>query len=215
MAEGNIQAARTRLGRAVQRLTAPRPAVYHDRTLYAPSLYSCLLEDLAGTQGDTRTPAKSLPPIWIDASQLRFDIDTQTVRWMPVPGPHPPWSASGTPWRLQTLAFKTYRPQDTKMVDAIAAKVDTWCESIINLLDPESRKFIEGAACPSCGKTWVYRRDSGGDHVRQPALKLVVSQGCTCQACQAFWEPEKFMFLGRLLGYETPEGVVDGAEDAS
>ena len=207
MADGNIQAARTRLGRAVQRLTAPRPAVYHDRTLYAPSLYSCLLDDLAGTQGDTRTPAKSLPPIWIDASQLRMDIDSQTVRWFPIPGE--------TPERLQRLSFKPWRPQDTTVVDSIATKVDQWCESIISLLDPESRKFIEGAACPSCGKTWVYRKDSGGDHVRQPALKLVVSQGCTCQACQAFWEPEKFMFLGRLLGYGTPEGVVDGAEDAS
>lgn len=200
MADGNIQAARTRLGRAVQRLTAPRPAVYHDTTRYAPSLYSCLKDDLAGTQGDTRTPAKSLPPIWIDASQLRMDIDAQTVKWLPVPG--------GTPDRLQRLSFKSWRPQDFDTVSSIAAKVDLWCENIINLLDPESRKFIEGAACPRCGKTWVYRRDSGGDHVRQPALKLVVSQGCTCQACQAFWAPEKFMFLGRLLGYQTPEGVV-------
>ena len=68
MADGNIQAARTRLGHAVRRLTQPRAGVYHDRTLYAPSLYSCLLDDVAGTQGDTRTPANSVPPIWLDAT---------------------------------------------------------------------------------------------------------------------------------------------------
>lgn len=199
MTDGNIQHARTKLGRAVQRLTAPQPAVYHDCTLYAPSLYQCLQSDLAGTQGDTRTPAKSLPPIWIDASMLRTEIDTQTIKWMPVPGT--------TPDRLQKLSFKTWRPQDTDFVRDMARTVSGWCDSILNLLDPESQKFIS-APCPSCGKELVYRRDSAGDQVRQPALKLVVSQGCTCQACGAHWPPEKFLFLGRLLGYDLPEGCV-------
>ena len=200
MTDGNIQHARTKLGRAVQRLTAPRPGVYHDVTLYAPSLYNCLKADLAGTQGDNRTPAKSLPPIWLDASMLLTEIDAQTLKWAPIPGI--------TPDRLQRLSFQSWRPQDTDLVTMIARTVDGWCESIMNLLDPQDRKFVS-AACPSCGREIVYRKDSAGETVRQPALKLVLSQGCTCQACGAFWAPEKFLFLGRLLGYEIPEGVLE------
>jgi hypothetical protein len=200
MPDGNIQHARTKLGRAVQRLTGPQIAVY-DVTVYAPSLYDCLKSDLAGTQGDTRTPAKSLPPLWLDASMLLQDIDVQTVKWIPIPG--------RTPDRLQRLSFQAFRPQDTDLVTTMASTVEHWCESILNLLDPQSRKFISGAPCPSCGKKTVYRKDSAGETVRQPALKLVVSQGCTCQACGAFWAPEKFLFLGRLLGYEIPEGVLE------
>ena len=200
MTDGNIQAARTRLGRAVQRLTAPRPTHLNDTTRFQPSLYNCLKSDLAGTQGDTRTPAKSLPPIWVDASMLLRDIDVQTIKWAPIPG--------DTPARLQRISFQTFRPQDTDFVSGIARTVDGWCESITGLLDPEGHKYIS-AACPSCGKETVYRKDSAGDIVRQPALKLVVSQGCTCQACNAFWAPEKFMFLGRLLGYDIPEGVLE------
>lgn len=201
MADGNIQAARTRLGRAVQRLTAPRAGVHYDRTLWEPSLYLQLRSDLAGSQGDTRTPAKSLPPLWIDASQLLGEIDTKTKSWCPIPG--------DTPKRLQKLSFHGWRPQDTDLVSSMAAQVDSWCESILNLLDPDDRKFIENAACPACSKARVYRRDSAGEMVRQPALKIVMGQGCTCQACGAFWAPEKFLFLGRLLGYELPEGVLE------
>ena len=201
MSDGNIMAAKVKLKRAVDRLIEKRPAVHYDATVYQPSLYACLVSDLAGTQGDTRTPAKSLPPLWIDAVQLATDIDYQTRKWCPKPG--------NTPYRLQSLAFAAWRPQDTDQVFDIIRTVNHWCESILNLLDPENRKYIEDAACPSCGKKIVYRRDGGGDMVRQPALKLVVNQGCTCQSCDAFWAPEKFLFLGRLLGYDTPEGVLE------
>ena len=198
--DGNIQAARSRLGRAVQRLTGPRMGIHYNATVYGPSLYSQLASDLAGTQGDTRTPAKSLPPLWIDACQLLDEIDTQTVKWAPIPG--------DTPSRLARLSFNTWRPQDTRMVDVIATRVDGWAEQIMHLLDPESVKHIS-APCPHCEKQTVYRRDSAGDMVRQPALKLVLSQGCTCQACDAFWPPERFMFLCKLLGFDLPAGVGD------
>ncbi len=200
MSDGNIQAARTKLGRAVDRLTAPQPAVYHDVTLYAPSLYKRLQSDLAGTQGDTRTPAKSLPPIWLDASMLLTEIDTQALRWLPVPG--------DTTIRLQRLSGKTWRPQDTDLVAGIASTVDGWCETILNLIDPKARKYIS-AACPSCNHTHVYRRDSGGDRVRQPALKWTANVGFECQACKAHWSPEQTLFFSRLLGFELPEGVLE------
>lgn len=200
MADGNITAARTRLGRAVQRLTGPRPAVYHDTTVFQPSLWRCLLSELGGGQGEDHSPAKSQPPLWIDACMLIDDVKTKTRKWFPKPLP--------TEQRLQTLAFMSWRPQDTSMVDEMARQVDHWCESIINLLEPESRKFIT-APCPSCGRAKVWRRDGGGDVVQQPALKLVVNQGATCQHCQAHWSPDRYLFLCRLLGFELPEGILE------
>lgn len=200
MPDGNIKAAQTRLGRAVQKLTGPRMLIHYDKTLYAPSLYLTLKSDLAGTQGDTRTPAKSLPPLWIDACQLLQDIDRKTIRWCPRPG--------DTPARLQLISFQKWRPQDTDAVHAIAGIVEHWCESILHLLNPDASKYIT-AACPQCERQTVHRKDSAGEVVRQPALKLVANQGCTCQACGAFWAPDRYLFLCRLLGFELPDGVLE------
>jgi len=196
--DGNIQAARTKLGRAVQELTGPRTQLHGRNTVTAPSLYAQLCSDLAGTQGDTRSVAKSLPPVWIDAVQLIYDIDTQTHRWMPVPGK--------TPQRLQMLSFKTWRPQDTDQVTEIARAVEEWTRKILNLLEPEAQIFLP-YPCPRCTKHMVYRKDSAGDQVRQPALKLMTHVGCTCQSCGAFWPPDKYLFLQKLLGLNT-EGIV-------
>jgi hypothetical protein len=200
MADGNITAAATKLTRAVDRLCKPRMAVYHDQTRYALSLYRQLESDLAGTQGDTRTPAKSLPPLWIDAAQLRIDMDSQTRSWCP--------KEQGIPQRLGNLSAKTWRPQDTDLVTEMARMVDMWCETILHLLDPESVKHIT-AACPSCGRSFVYRRDSAGESVRQPALKVVTNVGASCQHCDAHWAPDRYMFLCRLLGFDLPEGVLE------
>lgn len=200
MSDGNIQSARTRLARAVQRMTAPQSQRIDDVTRYAPSLYVQLTHDLAGTQGDNRTPAKSLPPVWIDAMELINIIDTETHTWVPRPG--------NTPRRLQMLAFATWRPQDTDRVNVIASRVDSWCEKITSLLDPESVKHIS-APCPSCGRAKVFRRDSAGEMVQQPALKLVTNVGCMCQHCQAHWAPDKYLFLCKLLGFDLPEGVLE------
>jgi hypothetical protein len=54
----------------------------------------------------------------------------------------------------------------------------------------------------------VYHRDSAGELVRQPALQIGV-WGCECMACRAFWAPDRFVFLARVLGYELPEGVLE------
>lgn len=199
MVDGNIVAAKKVLGRAVQRLTAPKRHMTTNR--WAPSLYQQLVDDAAGAQGETHTPAKSLPPLWIDNLQLRAEIDRQAAVWCPVQG--------STPDRLNRLAWRQWRPQDTELVTGMSARVESWCESIQALLFPEQRVFVHGAACPSCGKRTCYRRDSAGDVVRQPTLKLVADQGCTCQACGAFWGPERYLFLCRLLGFELPEGVLE------
>jgi predicted RNA-binding Zn-ribbon protein involved in translation (DUF1610 family) len=200
MSDGNIVAARTKLSRAVDRLCKPRMAVYHDKIRYALSLYCQLESDLAGTQGDTRTPAKSLPPLWIDAVQLLGDMDSETRGWFP--------RGRSTPDRLGALAGIPWRPQDTDKVTTIASTVEAWCETIINLIDPKAQMHIT-APCPSCGKSIVYRRDSGGDLVRQEALKWTPNAGFQCQACKASWSPEQTLFFAKLLGIELPKGVLE------
>jgi predicted RNA-binding Zn-ribbon protein involved in translation (DUF1610 family) len=175
-------------------------AVYHDQIRYALSLYRQLQEDLPGKKGDSRTPAKSLPPLWIDAAQLRIDMDSQTRSWCP--------KEQGIPQRLGNLSAKTWRPQDTDLVTEMARMVDMWCETILHLLDPESVKHIS-APCPSCGRAFIYRRDSAGESVRQPALKVVTNVGASCQHCDAHWAPDRYMFLCRLLGFDLPEGVLE------
>ena len=174
MTDGNIVAAKKKLGDAVQRLCERRPGMHGTRTVYQASLYNTLLGDLAGTQGDARTPAKSIPPLWIDAVILLQIIDTKAAGWCGKPG----------------------------------TTVDGWCESIQHLIDPERVKHIS-APCPQCDTAIVWRKDSAGETVRQPALKVVTETGCTCQACGTHWGPEYYLHLCRLLGFETPIGVLE------
>jgi len=201
MADGNIVAAKKQLDEAVQRLCFPNWKTYQSRLCEAPSLYDQLRSDLAGTQGDTRTPAKSLPPVHIDALELLKDIDGKARTWTGRNG-------NTTPDRLFMLINKHFRPQDTKQVTEMATTVDRWCETICNLLDPRSQLHIS-APCPSCGKSVIYRRDSGGDLVREEALKWTPVAGFECQACKASWSPLQTLFFARLLGIELPEGVLE------
>jgi hypothetical protein len=205
MSDGNVQAAKTRMGRAVDALCKPRLAVYHTGTYEAPSLYDCLRSDLAGTQGDTRTPAKSLPPVWIDAVMLLDTIDVEARHWTRRRNVR---DSRTTPQRLLSLPDLPWRPQDTDKVVHITNNIDNWTETIKHLLDPQSVKTLS-APCPTCNKQWVHRRDSAGDLVRQPALQVVASVGASCLVCGAHWAPDRYMFLCRLLGFELPAGVLE------
>lgn len=202
MSDGNITAARTKLTDAITKLCAPRTCIHYNATLSAPSLYDMLTSNMSARQGDTRTPAQSLPPLWVDALQLRTEIDTQARKWVKRPGD------VGTPSRLSALVEQPWRPQDTDQVTGMARQIRSWCESIINLFDPEHRKYIS-AACPSCGKATVYKRDTAGETVRQPALVVITNIGATCQHCDAHWSPDRYLFLCRLLGFELPAGVLE------
>ena len=54
----------------------------------------------------------------------------------------------------------------------------------------------------------VYRRDAAGEQVRIRALQIVADTGCTCQTCKHTWLPRHYLLLRRVLGFDTPEGVV-------
>lgn len=200
MTDGQIHYAVGRLEKAVDRFTQPKVAIMQNHLRHAPSLYDQLRGDLPGTQGDTHTPAKSIPPLWIDAVDLLGTIDRTVQSWNPKP--------STTPQRLNGLVAQKWRPQDTNKVDAMATKVDSWTVQAIALLEPTATKTIS-APCPQCNQSTVYRRDSAGDMVRRPALQLVAHLGCTCQACKSHWPPSQYMWLTTLLGLDSPEGVCD------
>ncbi len=199
--ERTLPQARRSLEDAVVKLVQPQHRVIAEKLRTAPSRYHQLAGELAGTQGDTHTPAKSIPPLWIDATQLLADIDTQTRRWEP--------RHNDTPARLSQIAHRSWRPQDVDLVSLIASQVSRWCDSIDKLLEPEHVKHIADAACPSCNKKHFYRKDSAGDTVRQPTLQIITSQGCECVACGAYWGPEKYLFLCKLLGFDMPDGVLE------
>ena len=199
MTDGNIHAAQTRLTRAVARLCDPRTAIYHDGPHTAPSLYYALADSLPGRQGETKTPAKSLPPLWIDAHMLLTSIDKQARAWVRTPG--------DTPRRLVTLSRRSWRPQDTAQVSDMARTITGWADQITGLLDPAARKTIP-IACPACGRRHVHRVDSAGERVRRDALEIG-QHGCTCLHCDSVWTPDRYLFLARLLGFELPAGVLE------
>ena len=137
----------------------------------------------------------------IDATQLLTEIDAEVRGWLPR-------TKATTPQRLTNLSDTAWRPQDYEQVTRMARRLTGWCDNIVQLFDPEHRKYIS-APCPSCGKATVYKRDSAGDIVRQPALTVVAHVGCTCQHCDAHWSPDRYLFLCRLLGFELPAGVLE------
>lgn len=168
----------------------------------APSLYELLLGEIPAKRGDgeTRSVARSLPNCFLDAIDLRVQIDGR------VKAMHP--AGRSTPERLRALAVQRFRPQDTRQVLEYAAELQSFALSIRGLTEPEHVKEIS-QECPSCGKRYWYRKDaSSGEQIRTAALQLIPSQGCTCLVCKAFWPPERFLWLARVLGNDAPAGVV-------
>jgi hypothetical protein len=76
------------------------------------------------------------------------------------------------------------------------------------LLSPTSVKQLS-APCPACGAKSAFKRDSAGERVRAPALQIITELGCTCLVCRHTWAPELYLHLARVLGFETPAGVIE------
>ena len=77
--DGNLPAALDRLYAAVAGLIDPRKELLGDTIMAAPSLYDELLGELpavkASDRGYTATHKRSMAPVWLDALDLRTDID--------------------------------------------------------------------------------------------------------------------------------------------
>lgn len=201
--DGNLPAALVRLTNAIHALTSPQQSYIEGQHRIAPSLYMQLWDATAGSQGtDMGTHARSMPTVWLDALQIRMEIDTALEVWQPQYTGTPP-----TVGRLKWLANKSWRPQDVRNIDQISAACEEWAKDITALLYPEP-KWTLPTPCPACNSAVVYRKDSGGERVRQPALQIG-PQGCFCANCKAYWGPDKFMWLSKLLGFEKPAGLLE------
>ena len=208
--DGNIQAARTRLVDAINALIDPVPTgLWRDSTgpevRMLDSLYTQLRDSTGGQnvseKGDSR---QARMPIWADAVDLLREIDVTAAVWSRIQRPGPATTVA----RLEAIANSTWRPQDTDRISRWASDARGWADRIKRLLDPESVKTIS-APCPACNQKTVYRRDSTGDMVRQPALQLVASRGCVCLACHTSWSPDLYLHLVNVLGFEKPNGVLE------
>jgi hypothetical protein len=119
-----------------------------------------------------------------------LDVDTAVAGWEP--------HGKTTVDRLRQLAARGWRPQDCDVIGGYCDRIERWAASAAELLDETLAVTLE-VPCPSCAASFAYRRDGAGDRVRVRALR-VSEAGCECQACKAFWGPEQFHWLARLLG---------------
>jgi hypothetical protein len=202
--DGNLPAALHDFDNALQDLTQPQSQYINHKLVHAPSLYLQLVDSVRGEQGTHNSGVpRSMPPFWCDALDLLNEIDTAASAWQPQPNGIPP-----TIGRLTALRARSWRPQDTHAITQIVGALTNWTERIQALLDPEHIKHID-AKCPACGTKTIYRNDSTGERIRQPALQLITDLGCTCNACGAFWAPPYYMHLCRLLDFALPAGVLE------
>lgn len=211
--DGNLPGALEKLRDGVSALTDPKLQIVDGRKEWAEPLYASLCDAVESVEGSGMFMgvAKSQPPIWTDAFDLRNKIDVRVKEWQRDPGVYdgdltqPP--TPETVRRLRILESLQWRPQDAKALEGYGSDLERWCEEIKHLLNPEPVKTVS-APCPACQKRWVYRKDSAGENVRQPALQLT-AQGCVCQACRYEWGPQYFMHLAAVLECPLPEGVLE------
>jgi hypothetical protein len=210
--DGNLPLALRELEDAIHALCSPLPRLIDNRLVHVPSRYLQLLDATEGEQSNTGGGggSKSRPPCWLDALDALNEIDTAVSIWQPAFAGVPP-----TVGRLRCIQQRSWRPQDVRRIGQITAVVTEWATAIDALLNPEPVVYLmapnpstEPAACTACGTKRVYRKDSTGERVRQPALR-VTKDGCRCQHCHASWEPGQLRLLAAALGYPLPAGVLE------
>lgn len=210
--DGALIPAKQLLEDALHALCGPQSRLLHGKVLYIPSRYMQLRDATVGEQSNTGGGggSKSRPPFWTDAFDLLAEIDTAVEVWQPAFSGTPP-----TVGRLHWIAQRKWRPQDVHQIGQITRAIAEWAAGIDALLDPEPVVYLmapdpstEPAACTNCGTRRVYRKDSTGERVRQPALR-VTKDGCRCQHCHTSWQPGQLRILAAALGYPLPAGVLD------
>lgn len=199
-ADGNLPATLDRLHTATAALLDPVKEWAEDQMRVAPSLYQQLVDDLPARTGDAPRSrhASSMPPMYVDACDLKVDIDTAVHKLHP--------DGFSTPHRLRLIAAARWRPQDCEHLERIITELERWAVSIQSLITPQHVKEVS-AACPACDVRTVHRRNKAGEVVRQAALQLIPAEGCTCLNCGAFWAPSSYLLLASVLGYAPPAGV--------
>ena len=190
--DGPLALARRRLVDAVAAFADPIPVRTGDGYRWEPAAYWQLRSGLTGQPLRRRTAQqRSRPPLRIEVLNLLVEIDRAVCAWAPD-------EKGGTVRRLHAVAGAAWRPQDCDLINDRSAQLQRWAAAAAELLAPEPRVSLP-MPCPSCGARVAYHRDGSGERVRSRALR-VTSDGCTCLACGASWNPDRFEFLARLLG---------------
>lgn len=190
-----LHAARNTLTDAVSNLCDPRPHLLERHTIWLDSRYTELRDsiDITGTRTGHGDGGGKIP-CWIDALKLAMTIDIGTAQHVAA------WEtvlSETTPSRLEQLAARQWRPHDTEHIQHITADITAWVEAIDDLF--ASKPLYLPDPCPQCGFDHAYRLSDTGERIRTPALAITVERAI-CQNCHATWTPDKYVFLGRLLG---------------
>ncbi len=203
--ESNLPAALVALQNAAHSLVGPRG----DTAGRIPSRYTQLRGALYGARGGhggRHTAPSSVLPLWIDAMLLLITIDDR-VGLLEHDHRPPPLQHPGHPTlrRIQQIVLLHWRPQDASTVTMIAHDFARFAKAIDDLFD--IKPIFLPDPCPHCGQNHTYRLADDGQRVRTPALQVSVT-GAVCLACHDRWAPDELMFLGRILGYRRPAGVI-------
>lgn len=209
-ADGHLPAARNRLDHAISSLIDPkRVQLDHGHTWLDP-LLNQLYDAVGGQSVEAKSGGPARSVIWSDAFDLAHKIDRAVAKWCPerppaheTTDPYPP-----TRWRLQKLAERKWRPQDTDHVNTIAGQLEEHVLAIETLLNPEPVVYLP-KPCPICSAEWVKRRDNAGELVNQRALSIRGDHGARCAKCHTRWKTiGELAILGRMLGYRSHEVVI-------
>ena len=203
-AESYLPAALRRLDSAVASLCAPVAHSVDGSPAFAPSWLEQLSDARVSKRGIGN--AHAIEPIiecWLDALMLLQTIHTTVSEWVPRD-----CGCVTVTARLAALQSRRWRPQDVKLIDSYSATLESWVKQIGALLNPETRLELPNP-CPECGKRIAYKIDSCGERVRTASALVVTISGAECLACHARWRADQLTFLGRLLEYKAPEGVIE------
>jgi hypothetical protein len=188
--EDGLPLAKRRLADAVATIADPVPLWVGGTCRWGEPIYAQLRSALRD-KPQRHTPGwRAVAPCRLDALALIVEVDSTVATWEPN-------TKGSTIDRLHQLIGRGYRPQDVALITGYSDRLQWWAITTTELLAPEARVYLR-QPCPACGAHHCYR-DRSDERVRAPALK-VSETGCWCGACQAFWSPDQFHWLARLLG---------------
>jgi hypothetical protein len=196
--DGPLPLAKRRLGDAVHALADPQPVAINGGYRWTDSVYVGLRGALRGSKAGRGGLVRSAP-CRIEILTLCVEIDTTVAGWEP---------GKTTPDRLRQHAARSFRPQDTALIDQHCGRIERWVLAAAELLTAEPRVYLH-ARCPRCSERFAYHRDGADERVRTRALRVSES-GCRCLACGATWGPDRFHWLARLIGAPALPGAETG-----
>lgn len=201
--ERELPAARTKLHDAISNLIDPRPQTHDGHTAWISPRYHELRDALDSQRIGARHKPQSQPPAWLDAIDLLRTIDHR-ARQLEPQAPIAQCDDYPTVQRLRFHGIRTWRPQDVTMIVVVTNDLAGFTADIDKLF-AQPPKYLPDP-CPHCNHLKA-TRTLDGETIRTPALQIT-DTGANCLHCHAHWEPDRLMFLGKLLGYRI-EGITE------